>query len=292
MEGISVRECKSNDSQVPFSEFWRPGRIVSLWDMYRYRLHHLWKVCKEAQDEEWLTYLSGERDLNDAAKELGFRHEDFKKIGLRSAMKQCQTMLEFIGKCDRVLKEDQKAEWRILVREYLKRVEEDLSDQIAYVVEARDVDYVIENQFSIESQTAFLKCNFDMVEAGRCLALERFPASVFHLMRIYDAAVKRIGAHYGLVSAPNVGVLLENLKTKFKSVKQDDNQRREVASLIESLDGVRNGTRNPASHSDDNLPQDSIHFIEMKYTPEETRLVFDNMKSLVHKIALIVLPKA
>lgn len=131
-----------------------------------------------------------------------------------------------------------------------------------------------------------------MEEAGKCYALERYPACVFHLMRIIDAILKVTAKHFGVSATnPNWGEVLKGLNaTLDKKKKSDPDQARFLSHIIEQITALKL-IRNPLDHSDEELPIDSIHAIEKKYTQEEALRHFLQVKQLTATVVAGLQPK-
>jgi len=101
---------------------------------------------------------------------------------------------------------------------------------------------------------------FDIEEAGKCMALNRYTASVFHLMRIVETAVLSLQcfleksdqkAHFGSVLAK-----LEKLhtKTKFEDIPDRLKPHRQfLIDILPHLHAVKDSWRNKVSHVDEKI---------------------------------------
>ena len=94
-------------------------------------------------------------------------------------------------------------------------------------------------------------CTFDIEEAGKCFATDRFTASVFHLMRVVESAVLKLQiflkeedlkAHFGSVVSK-----LENLHTKTSFGNVPDHlkpYRQFLIDILPQLHAVKDSWRN------------------------------------------------
>ncbi|MCH9032818.1 MAG: HEPN domain-containing protein [candidate division Zixibacteria bacterium] len=132
----------------------------------------------------------------------------------------------------------------------------------------------------------FPKARFDIDEAGKCYAFGLYTACVFHLMRIVDLCLKRLGAHYGIIAKnPNWNEYLRPLREQYDKLKNTNPEEAQTLSdILERFSSYR-AVRNPLTHSDELLPDDSSHRIESKYTPEEARRHFDNANAFMTSLA-------
>jgi hypothetical protein len=174
--------------------------------------------------------------------------------------------------------------------EITKEIHRDLKDLSERVQDDLDTRYFLhilppyihlyeKNQFDEKTTARFTKSVFDMEEAGKCLALERYSACVFHLMRILDAGLKQLGGHYNIqVKNPNWGEYVQQMKLRVKAVRDSNpDEAHAIEGIIEKYTALA-GIRNPLAHSDELLPIDSIHRIEKKYTPDEAVRQFENVR--------------
>ena len=126
---------------------------------------------------------------------------------------------------------------------------------------------------------AFPSASRDMEDAGKCLAYGAGTATVFHLMRIMEAGLKKFGARLGIPYAPSWDSYLKQLDTKFsedyrqKSAewKKDEPFYRDVAGDLQLVKFV---WRNPTMH------------IVRSYTQDEAREVFSAVMAFMNRLAL------
>jgi hypothetical protein len=142
--------------------------------------------------------------------------------------------------------------------EIQSRLRDELSLSTVFVIPADKVRYFQANEpiFGAEVDGKFPSAAFEIAEAGKCLALERNTAAVFHLMRALEVAIeatrKCIGIPDPLKDADrNWGAMLRKLKDELerrnKQKPQQWNQYGDqylFSDLHASLDAVRNVWRN------------------------------------------------
>jgi len=129
----------------------------------------------------------------------------------------------------------------------------------------------------------FAKVAADIAEAGTCLALERPTACVFHLMRVVEYAVQRLGKKmhvaidvdkegwYQITLHVNKAVeALPTATPRQRRVKQA------YGAAAAHLNSVRIATRNDVMHP------------KATYTDEEAQTLFDATKALMQQMAKIV----
>lgn len=90
----------------------------------------------------------------------------------------------------------------------------------------------------------------DLEEAGKCLALGRYTASVFHLMRIMEIGVQEFGNKIGVtVAAEKVWqVIIQEADKKIRGMDQKQAQTKKYASISSHLYNVKLAWRNEVMH--------------------------------------------
>jgi len=116
---------------------------------------------------------------------------------------------------------------------------------------------------------AFPSAAYDISEAGKCLALERSTACVFHLMRAMEVCLLAFAESIGVGTSnnPSWGALLEKMEVK---VKKDDDFAKEALLLLRSF---KNAWRNPTMH------------MEKTFTQEVAQAIFVATKGFMNHIS-------
>jgi len=133
--------------------------------------------------------------------------------------------------------------------------------------------------FGNDVQAKFASSTYEIDEAGKCLAISRSTASVFHLMRILEIAIGAIRQCLGIrdplkATDRNWGKILASIKD---AIDQKTGWRRKDKDLFleayAHLDAVRAAWRNSTMH------------VEKTYTPEEAENVFRVVKGFMQTIS-------
>jgi len=145
-----------------------------------------------------------------------------------------------------------------------------------------DVDL---STFGPNFSVAFPSCAYELDEAGKCLALSRSTAAVFHLMRAMEVALAAARACLGIPEPTkdwerNWGKVLDNIKTEMNA-RNSVNPKRWAnpddkdlfASAYVSLDAVRIAWCNTTMH------------VESKYTPDEAEHIFVAVRGLMKTLS-------
>jgi hypothetical protein len=137
--------------------------------------------------------------------------------------------------------------------------------------------------FGAEVQDTFPEIQVDVEEAGKCLALGRYTACVFHLMRVMELGVQRFGRELGveerLTRENPWGTILNAVNGKLKE-RYEGNQDQKMtaerkaerdshAETIVYLRNVKNAWRNPTMHP------------AATYTEEQAKQIFDSVRAFI-----------
>ena len=118
----------------------------------------------------------------------------------------------------------------------------------------------------------------DIEDAGKCLACGQGTATVFHSMRVMEAALKSLGILLGIPYAPSWEAYITQIETKInekhkrKSVKwkRDEAFFREI---LGNLQTIKISWRNPTMH------------IVRRYSEDEAEEIFTAVRSFVKRLA-------
>ena len=139
--------------------------------------------------------------------------------------------------------------------------------------------------FGVDVSNAFASMEYDIEEAGKCLALERGTACVFHLMRTTECAIGATARCLGIPDPvksadKNWGAISRTIQSELKArttaspprwAKPDDKAFFDEIFVL--MEAVRAVWRNPTMHPD------------KKYTPEEAQDIFLATKTFMKKIS-------
>jgi hypothetical protein len=125
---------------------------------------------------------------------------------------------------------------------------------------------------------AFPSAAYDIGEAGKCLALARWTASVMHLMRVLEVGLRALSDHYGIPPAENWNATLnqiEKIEAKSREVGKRTHgadEEKWAAEAAIHLRFIKNAWRNHAMHP-----------LE-KYDEERAVSIFDNARSFMRHL--------
>ncbi|MBA2490768.1 MAG: hypothetical protein H0V34_03340 [Gammaproteobacteria bacterium] len=167
-----------------------------------------------------------------------------------------------------------------LIDELRYRVEDELESRHFLSLSDEEAPYYSPSAplFGDEVQDKLGELQFDIEEAGKCLALNRHTACVFHLMRIIERVVQLVGGKLG-VESPNEkewNAIVCQTRSKVNGMAKNDPQRDQYAAILNHLDGVRMAWRNPTMH------------VRGKYTGEEAEDIFSHVRSFMRELVKVI----
>jgi hypothetical protein len=168
--------------------------------------------------------------------------------------------------------------------ELRRRIEEELATVFLMHVPPNKLGYYEDvPQFGIEVATKFPKAMNDIQEAGKCLALYRHTACVFHLMRTMKFGVQNLGHKLNIpipVEKSDWGTISSHINGALKRLPKATAAERATyqnyATVAVYLDNVRVAWRNPTMH-----PKET-------YSEEEAIRIFSFAKQFMQHLAGLI----
>lgn len=147
-----------------------------------------------------------------------------------------------------------------------------------FVLDGPYASYIVEGEpvFGKEVEDAFPRASEDLSEAAKCLAVERYTATVFHLMRAMECALQYLASSHGVVvGAKAWGPILSAMNTEIQALPKG--QERDAWSQVHThLYHVKQAWRNDTMHP------------KTTYTQEQATSVFEAVKSFMIALAPMV----
>jgi hypothetical protein len=286
----------------PLEDGFKPGRLWSLWDMFKFDALAFYRATTEIQHQlTWIENhkLTSIKNHADGSMTV-FHIEDELVLNIMlERLNELRAQLAILGADMTVLTVDRlrtAIEVKMVTYDQLKsgyheisnRLRDELLDTEVYALEPRERLYFSPREplFGREFSTKFPTAGaFELDEAAKCLALGRPTASVFHLMRLMEVGIKAAAACLTIPpptrgSDRNWGKVLEKIKDELDrrngarptgwSVPAD---KEFFAEIHASLDAVRVAWRNTTMH------------VENKYTDDEAEHIFVAVKGFMKKLA-------
>lgn len=172
-----------------------------------------------------------------------------------------------------------------------ERIRDDLDELVFLYIPGDRADFYNDHKhFGDQVATNFSDANFDIEEAGKSFALDRYTACVMHLMRSLEVALDAIGIAVGLpspvIEANNswerlLRKITDQVTANDKSIttanwlmkSQWAAKRQFLIDVQAHLFSVKNAWRNPSMH------------LEKKYTEQEAERIFRSVKDFMEHLA-------
>ena len=226
------------------------------------------------QDPDWLLKDQSRRSYLVGMLDTLILH--LNSLGLTLALKKAETLKITMD----MNYEDTKSHATFINQNFSElqdRIRDELEGKVFYAF-LKNTDLLSgQSLFGKEVEDRFSKASEDISEAGKCVALERPTASVFHLMRAMELAVQALYAAIGLTGSPERewGKLLSDIHGKIEQMDKGSN-RDEWSAAHTHLYHVKQAWRNDVMHP------------KQTYTPDEAKAVYDAVRSFMQHLAKLV----
>jgi hypothetical protein len=296
-----------------------PGELVSLLDILRFNANDFVNLMKILDTLgccllEWEKEIGGmiDKTIEDAAKELNVdvkqvpeeellhyhkehaprlrrslweeglagyvksAEDHCRSLLLTSAVKHIERMRQQFSSGDIVL-----ADLKAFFVGLTQRIDEQLSEEIfLHLPRQRTYYWSEEPLFSEKAQRRFRKAVDDMVEAGKCLALGRFTACVFHLTRVVEIGAKRFAKRLpglSLSHKATLGAIAKGISDEVvnmpNATPQETARKEEFSRIADHLSHFTAGWRNKTNHPG------------LSYNEEQATLMFQNVREFMQRLA-------
>jgi hypothetical protein len=165
----------------------------------------------------------------------------------------------------------------------LKEIENRITDELEhrlflYVPSERVLYYEAVDLFGPDVRAIFPSIGYDLEEAGKCLALSRGTAAVFHLMRIMETLLKHLGKLLSIPYAPSWESYIKQITSKIAAKHRTKGVRWKrdepfFMDILGDLQSVKIAWRNPTMH------------VRSKYTLEEAEDIFRAVRTFAQRLA-------
>jgi len=156
--------------------------------------------------------------------------------------------------------------------------------KVAFTVSSRHAELLNSNSplYGQEVFNKFGTAREDIEEAGKCLALDRATAAVFHLMRALESAAQAIANSIGATVTDAHGrglpwgVIADNMKPKIDAMMRGSSEQVKWYRVQQDLVTVNRAWRVPTNH-----PKET-------YTTQQAQEVFDATGAFMRELAPLV----
>jgi hypothetical protein len=267
-----------------------PYRLVSLWGMLRANADRFVKASTYLSSIHWTAVATG--DGNERARAALMRDAENGRlkgeiVALRKECESLAGMQSTITHIDRFLPLENLDVPLVesFVREIDLRFREDLERQVFLQINPDRSKYYCDPVGEWRRVADRFKCEFDIEETRKCLALGRFTASVFHCMKIVEAAVLELQV---FLKQPDVKAHFGSVLSKLENMTQKQDFRHLPAHLqpykqfmidvLAQLHAVKDSWRNKVSHVGSHIVPEGI------FTEEMSRGIHDATLLLMQKM--------
>jgi hypothetical protein len=249
--------------------------------MEKFSAHNFYQIGRLLREIRWQLQSYGDETLyiamtesDTAIKQLRGIQSDCEKVGLKVSAKCAAHAAATLTSGNLVVK---------LVRELMSTLENtiewEMEGHVFFYVPQEEADFYDQNQMLGDKIiVAFPDIQFDMVEAGNCYALGRATACVFHLMRIMEKGLQRLGVKLNISFAQdkNWQNILNEVNKALKSLDPHAPDTVDISQAASGLYAVKLGWRNPVMH-----PRET-------YTQEEAKALIQLVRTFMEHLAAIV----
>jgi hypothetical protein len=174
-------------------------------------------------------------------------------------------------------------EMQAYARELQGRLSDELSETKLWVVPDERNRFLVKRQFGEAVEKNFNPATKDIREAGRCLALGRGTACVFHLMRVMEVGLRALGTSLNderldPKKNPTWDTILKRGDAELKlPLKERSGEWRTdehfFSTAHANLRAVKDAWRNPTMH------------VEQHYDPEDAEEVWNTVKGFMRHLS-------
>lgn len=225
--------------------------------------------------DDWLGFGNDFREMGHHCVELGLKASAATCRRMEALTERGQESQVTIG------------ELRHVYGEFEGRFADEMEGTVTLFVEPADVGYYTDPTGAFQKDAAvterFPSIRYDVEEAGKCLALSRSTACVFHLMRVMEAALRVLARTLNDPRLnPDVNrswdAILKKCREELdKPLAQRSPEWREdekfYSGAAARLTAVKDAWRNPTMH------------VGTKYTPEETQDIWNHVGAFMRHLA-------
>jgi hypothetical protein len=251
-----------------------PNGLISLLAMYRFQAHHfvaisntLGQAMMELQSER----IPQDRTMGAIGSSCGLLLKHCEELELVLAAAHIKRFGESLNE------HSYYRDMHSALLEIQQRVWDELESSTLFALAQGDARYYADGNCPPIVLERFPDATFDITEAGKCLALDRPTACVFHLMRVTEYGLQAIGKVLGMNDPrpnwePVIAKIDSDLKLPFKERKSKDSTDL-LANISAQMHAVKIAWRNRVMH------------VEKKHTPEEARDIYSATCALMRYLA-------
>ena len=205
-------------------------------------------------------------------------------LGLSSVSAQIKRINAMVQKCSDDKTSLELSKLKVMLEELLNRMEDSLEERVFLSLSATTAALFEQSEplFGSLVETVFPDLSEDISEAGKCMAVDRNTASVFHLMRVMERCIKIIGVRVTGIDSETKkwGSIEKDIRTYVESLLPLSPEKAVFSEMLLHFGLVRAAWRNEVMHP------------KQTYTREEAQRVYDATKGFVQDLAALFSPSA
>jgi hypothetical protein len=258
------------------------GELISLLDMLELNAKRFLEVrdgligLRYDCDRKVLISLAPSKDFTER---LSFLESHLMELGCPIASKGVSVLIETMQK------QTDAAELNKLLFHIETSFQSELENCVLLGLnEAEAKNFAANHLFGTEVDAAFPSAISDIEEAGKCLALERAPACIFHLARVMEIGLRTLGNSLNDPTLdPKTNPNWENILRRCDNELKEPYSKRSVewqkdgpfySKATATLRAVKDAWRNPA-----------LHVGVIPYTPKQANKVFGAVETFMSTLA-------
>jgi len=167
--------------------------------------------------------------------------------------------------------------------ELQRRIKDEIQSILWLYIPRERAKYYASNEFGEDVLGAFHSAGYDIEEAGKCYALARYTACVFHLMRVMEVALRALAKTLNDPRLdPKRNPSWDSILRKCRDELAKDRDKRApewaaddsfFSGVATRLMGVKDAWRNPTMH------------VEIEYNDESAKDVWNHVGSFMRYVA-------
>ena len=272
--GESVISCAEDQAVWPWQA--EPYRLWSLLDMQRHLAGNWLALIGTLERIRWLILLAPEHDRADSpyvmAREefekhrresFGWMKTEFEDLPFTESLrKQYRRLMERLSEEHRFRQSD-ALQIVTQIDELKFNIQSELEAQLFFVVPTIRKPWFHEGDAAIfgnKVSDAFPDSTPELAEAGRCLALARWTACVFHLMRALELALHKWALELGVtqfsaIELENWKTILDAAEKRIRALEQQpksmvkDAELKYYSETLGHFRSVKDAWRNHVAHA-------------------------------------------
>ena len=174
------------------------------------------------------------------------------------------------------LTEDERKVGATLLFELQNHLLDELGQKVFLALDNADAKLFEQiDPFGEATSALFPQATTDIYEGARCVALERYTAAVFHLMRAAEHALRYLAAEVGVadIETKTFGQLVQETQDKHDAINSRDPEKKWTADALVSLDLFKDAWRNPVSHA-----------LTDQYTEQRAKDVYNGTRAFMQSL--------